>query len=129
MASLPHASARRTRLATRSSSRLQYSWYQWPAPPSSAATSSIGTDAWVLRIGVTCCSTAARATARSASSWAADSTPIGATSSGDACRRPNSSTPRSRSLVSTSIRGTTRQRSKAARLAVAVASPPADPAT
>ena len=50
IASQPHASARRTKLATSSSDVLQYSWNQRGASPIAAAHSSIGTDAWVEKI-------------------------------------------------------------------------------
>ena len=96
---------------------------------SASATLSIGVEAWLEKIIGMPSARAARATARSASGWASSSTPIGASRNGVGRRRPNSSTERSRSETSRSIRGTIRQPSNAARLAVTVRSLPAPAAT
>ncbi len=68
---------------------------------------------------------AARAVASSPSGWTTFCTPIGASSSGAGIAVPSSSTERSRSATSRSIRGTIRRRSKASRLARIVCSAPA----
>ena len=128
IASHPQASARAAKLATSSSSVLQYSWNQRGPSPSALATSSIGLDAWLEKIIGTPSVAAARATATSASSWAISDTPIGASRNGEGRRRPKSSTVVSRCETSHSIRGTMRWRSKAARLARIVAPLPAPPA-
>ena len=106
MASQPAASARPTRLATRSSQVDQYSWNHRGLCPIAAAQSSIGRDAWFEKMNGTPCSAAAFATATSASRCRMPSAPIGARSNGAGSRRPNSSTEVSRTETSRSILGT-----------------------
>ena len=72
---------------------------------------------------------AARATARSASGCTMPSTPTGASSTGAGSAVPQTSVPRSRAVTPRNIRGSSRHRSKAARLAAIVRSEPAPPAT
>ena len=73
---------------------------------------------------------AARATARSASGWTMDSTPTGASRTGAGIGVPSTVVLWSRLAgVPRSIRGTSRQRSNACRLASAVSSAPAEPST
>jgi hypothetical protein len=72
---------------------------------------------------------AARATAGSPSGWTIERTPIGASSTGAGIAVPSTVTERSVLETSRSIRGTILQCSKAARLARAVDSEPAEPAT
>lgn len=128
-ASQPLASARPSRLSTRASEVDQYSCAQRGAAPIAAALVSIGTEAWLEKTIGRPVAAAARATARSASGWTSSRAPTGPSSTGAGSRRPNSSTEVSRALTSRSTRGTTCQRSNAARSARAVASSPALPAT
>ncbi len=73
---------------------------------------------------------AARATADSASGCTIDSTPTGASRTGAGIGVPSSVVVWSRwAGMPRSIRGTSRQRSNASRLARIVSSPPAPPAT
>ena len=71
---------------------------------------------------------AARATASSRSGWTIERTPTGPSSTGAFSRVPSTSVPQSRTATSVSIRGTSDQRSKAARLAAIVRPSPAPPA-
>jgi hypothetical protein len=86
-------------------------------------------DAAVLSTIGTPNSRAARATASSASGWTIDITPTGPSITGAGMPVPSTLVARSRVVTSVSIRGTIRQRSKAARLAPTVVSSPAPPAT
>ena len=79
----------------------------------------------VLAIIGTPSAPAARAVASSPSSWTIFWTPTGASSSGAGISVPSTVVERSRSATSRSIRGTSRRRAKAARLASIVSSVPA----
>ena len=129
IACAPIFSARPTKLSTSSSDELQYSWNQSGPPPPSAATRSIGTDAWLESTAGMPRPAAARAIARSASSSTSSRTPTGAASREWGRSARTGSTPSSRSLTSRSTRGTIRQASNASALASAVDSRPLDPCT
>ena len=89
----------------------------------------MGWQAWLDSTNGTPVAAAARATAKSASAPRRAAAPTGASSSGLACRVPNSSTDRSRSTAPAAIRGTTAHRSNASRLRRIVRPSPAPPAT
>ena len=93
-----------------------------------SAMSSIVDEAAVERQKGRPRAAAARATAISPSSWAIESTPIGASRNGAGDCVPSTSTERSRWVLPVSMRGLMRRRSKASRFARIVASLPAPPA-
>jgi hypothetical protein len=116
-------------LAHTSSSLGQYSWNQRGPSPLAAPISSIEYEAAVDMIIGTPRSAAARAVASSPSGCRIDWTPMGANSTGAGIGVPSTLVASERFVASRSIRGTSRHRSNAARLARAVAPEPAAPST